>query len=182
MHHVGRKIQRCSILKGTHRQNFSIADVCDQRKNIFLYYLYFRFYLIQVQTSNSSSHIFFSCGKTTQIPQFILDSHLRAGHGGECFIICTQPRRISAMSVAERVSSERVDKIGQSVGYQVRLENKQVITVYVCKHLYNVTWMHRYKLFRRQRKMFFFLLQVWNKEKILSPHEQSNLTTLASMF
>ena len=67
-----------------------------------------------------------SCGKTTQIPQFILDSHLKAGHGGECFIICTQPRRISAMSVAERVSSERVDKIGQSVGYQVRLENKQV--------------------------------------------------------
>ena len=30
------------------------------------------------------------------------------------------------MSVAERVSNERVDKIGQSVGYQVRLENKQV--------------------------------------------------------
>ena len=30
------------------------------------------------------------------------------------------------MSVAERVSSERVEKIGQSVGYQVRLENKQV--------------------------------------------------------
>ena len=70
--------------------------------------------------------IFHRCGKTTQIPQFILDSHLKAGHGGECFIICTQPRRISAMSVAERVSAERVDKIGESVGYQVRLENKQV--------------------------------------------------------
>ena len=48
------------------------------------------------------------------------------GRGGECFIVCTQPRRISAMSVAERVSAERIDKIGQSVGYQVRLENKQV--------------------------------------------------------
>ena len=69
---------------------------------------------------------FLRCGKTTQIPQFILDSHLKAGRGGECFIICTQPRRISAMSVAERVSAERIDKIGQSVGYQVRLENKQV--------------------------------------------------------
>lgn len=69
---------------------------------------------------------FLRCGKTTQIPQFILDSHLKAGRGGECFIICTQPRRISAMSVAERVSAERIDKLGESVGYQVRLENKQV--------------------------------------------------------
>lgn len=69
---------------------------------------------------------FFRCGKTTQIPQFILDNYLKEGHGAECFIICTQPRRISAMSVAERVSAERIDKIGESVGYQVRLENKQV--------------------------------------------------------
>ena len=69
---------------------------------------------------------FLRCGKTTQIPQFILDSYLKAGCGGECFIICTQPRRISAMSVAERVSAERIDKLGESVGYQVRLENKQV--------------------------------------------------------
>lgn len=69
---------------------------------------------------------FFRCGKTTQIPQFILDSYLKEGKGGECFIICTQPRRISAISVAERVSAERIDKIGETVGYQVRLENKQV--------------------------------------------------------
>ena len=73
-----------------------------------------------------SSFFFFRCGKTTQIPQFILDSYLKEGKGGECFIICTQPRRISAISVAERVSAERIDKIGETVGYQVRLENKQV--------------------------------------------------------
>ena len=30
--------------------------------------------------------------------------------------------------------------------------------------------------------MFFFLSQAWNKEKILSPYEKSNLTTSASMF
>ncbi|KAK2567372.1 putative ATP-dependent RNA helicase DHX57 [Acropora cervicornis] len=65
------------------------------------------------------------CGKTTQIPQFVLDSFIKEGRGGECFIICTQPRRISAMAVAERVSNERIDKTGESVGYQVRLENKQ---------------------------------------------------------
>lgn len=30
------------------------------------------------------------------------------------------------MSVAGRVSAERIDRIGETVGYQVRLENKQV--------------------------------------------------------
>ena len=30
--------------------------------------------------------------------------------------------------------------------------------------------------------MFFFLSQAWNKEKILSPHEKSNLTTSASIL
>jgi len=73
-----------------------------------------------------SYFFFFSFVKTTQIPQFILDSYLKEGKGGECFVICTQPRRISAISVAERVSAERIDKIGETVGYQVRLENKQV--------------------------------------------------------
>lgn len=39
-------------------------------------------------------------------------------------IICTQPRRLSAIGVAERVAAERLDRIGQLVGYQIRLENK----------------------------------------------------------
>ena len=82
--------------------------------------------LFYIATPFSSFFSFFRCGKTTQIPQFILDSYLTEGKGGECFIICTQPRRISAISVAERVSAERIDKIGETVGYQVRLENKQV--------------------------------------------------------
>ena len=47
------------------------------------------------------------CGKTTQVPQFILDGAVSSGSGSHCNIICTQPRRISAMSVAERVASER---------------------------------------------------------------------------
>ena len=74
----------------------------------------------------SKSKFLVRCGKTTQIPQFILDSFIKEGRGGECFIICTQPRSISTMAVAERVSKERIDKVGESVGYQVRLENKQV--------------------------------------------------------
>ena len=44
------------------------------------------------------------CGKTTQVPQFILDHEVAAGRGGDCNIVCTQPRRIAAIGVAERVA------------------------------------------------------------------------------
>lgn len=62
------------------------------------------------------------CGKTTQLPQYILESEIEAAHGASCSIICTQPRRISAMAVAERVAAERGETLGESVGYKVRLE------------------------------------------------------------
>ena len=47
------------------------------------------------------------CGKTTQVCQFILDDYIGSGSGAFCNIICTQPRRISAVSVADRVANER---------------------------------------------------------------------------
>lgn len=62
------------------------------------------------------------CGKTTQIPQYILESEIEAARGAMCNIICTQPRRISAMSVSERVAAERGELLGETVGYKVRLE------------------------------------------------------------
>ncbi|KAK9170177.1 hypothetical protein Syun_002317 [Stephania yunnanensis] len=62
------------------------------------------------------------CGKTTQLPQYVLESQIESGRGAFCNIICTQPRRISAMAVAERVSTERGEPLGESVGYKVRLE------------------------------------------------------------
>lgn len=63
-------------------------------------------------------------GKTTQLPQLLLDNEILAGKGAECNIVCTQPRRIAAISVAERVAKERGEQIGDSVGYQVRFEAK----------------------------------------------------------
>jgi len=60
-----------------------------------------------------------------QVPQFILEHCSSAGKA--CRIICTQPRRISAVSVSERVAAERDEKIGQSVGYQIRLESRYVL-------------------------------------------------------
>lgn len=62
------------------------------------------------------------CGKTTQVPQYILD-HVW-GKGESCKIVCTQPRRISAVSVAERISAERGESVGETVGYKIRLESK----------------------------------------------------------
>ncbi|KAJ6325720.1 hypothetical protein OIU76_012747 [Salix suchowensis] len=62
------------------------------------------------------------CGKTTQLPQYILESEIESGRGAFCSIICTQPRRISAMAVADRVSAERGEPLGEAVGYKVRLE------------------------------------------------------------
>ncbi|VAH32455.1 unnamed protein product [Triticum turgidum subsp. durum] len=67
------------------------------------------------------------CGKTTQVPQFILDDMIESELGGNCNIVCTQPRRIAAISVAERVSDERCESSPGSkdslVGYQVRLDS-----------------------------------------------------------
>ncbi|KAJ6810675.1 DExH-box ATP-dependent RNA helicase DExH3 isoform X1 [Iris pallida] len=62
------------------------------------------------------------CGKTTQLPQYVLESEIESGRGAFCNIICTQPRRISAMAVSERVSAERGENLGETVGYKVRLE------------------------------------------------------------
>ncbi|KFV80066.1 ATP-dependent RNA helicase A, partial [Struthio camelus australis] len=63
------------------------------------------------------------CGKTTQVPQYILDEYIKNNRAAECNIVVTQPRRISAVSVAERVSYERGEQPGQSCGYSVRFES-----------------------------------------------------------
>ncbi|GFR98538.1 ATP-dependent RNA helicase DHX36 [Elysia marginata] len=61
-------------------------------------------------------------GKTTQVPQLVMDDCCE--NNRPCRILCTQPRRIAAISIAERVAQERGERIGQYVGYQIRLESK----------------------------------------------------------
>ena len=65
------------------------------------------------------------CGKTTQLPQIVLDALIESKQGARCNMICTQPRRISAIGVAERVAAERAEKVGETVGYSIRLETKR---------------------------------------------------------
>ena len=60
-------------------------------------------------------------GKTTQIPQFVLYDDLPQLN--RKLVACTQPRRVAAMSVAERVSQEMDVKLGEEVGYSIRFED-----------------------------------------------------------
>lgn len=70
------------------------------------------------------------CGKSTQVPQYLAEFMLEEGLGDQCDIVCTQPRRISAISIANRVSEELGDsrnsagKPNTLVGYQIRLESR----------------------------------------------------------
>ncbi|KAH8613982.1 Double stranded RNA binding motifDEAD DEAH box helicase Helicase conserved C terminal domain [Trypanosoma vivax] len=64
------------------------------------------------------------CGKTTQVPQYILDHMTEKGRGGDCSIVITQPRRLSAVSIAQRVAAERLENIGETCGYTIRLDTR----------------------------------------------------------
>ncbi|TIB70058.1 hypothetical protein E3P77_00012 [Wallemia ichthyophaga] len=84
-----------------------------------------------LNTINSSQVMVLSgetgCGKSTQLPAFILEDALSKGE--KCKIYCTEPRRISAISLGSRVSAELGEKPGtlggpeSLVGYAVRLES-----------------------------------------------------------
>ena len=60
-------------------------------------------------------------GKTTQIPQFVLFDD--QPHIQRKLVACTQPRRVAAMSVAQRVANEMDVTLGDEVGYNIRFED-----------------------------------------------------------
>ncbi|KAM0752482.1 P-loop containing nucleoside triphosphate hydrolase protein [Meredithblackwellia eburnea MCA 4105] len=59
-------------------------------------------------------------GKTTQVPQFILNSSISTQRPRVCV---TQPRRVAATSLAQRVSAEVGCALGSLVGYTVRFDD-----------------------------------------------------------
>jgi len=59
-------------------------------------------------------------GKTTQLPKMCLE----LGRGVDGLIAHTQPRRLAARSVAERIASELHSSLGQQVGYKVRFHDQ----------------------------------------------------------
>jgi ATP-dependent helicase HrpB len=62
-------------------------------------------------------------GKSTQIPQYLLDDRLAPSLAEWGRIVVLQPRRLAARLLARRVAEERKIKLGGEVGYQYRLEN-----------------------------------------------------------
>ncbi|NVK32591.1 MAG: ATP-dependent RNA helicase HrpA [Gammaproteobacteria bacterium] len=58
-------------------------------------------------------------GKTTQLPKICLE----AGRGTRGFIGHTQPRRIAARTVSQRIAEELQVPLGQAVGYKVRFND-----------------------------------------------------------
>jgi ATP-dependent helicase HrpB len=67
-------------------------------------------------------------GKTTQVPQMILE----AGLAGPRKIVVLQPRRVAARTVAARVAWERRGRLGDEVGYQIRFEDHTSLGTRIC--------------------------------------------------
>jgi ATP-dependent RNA helicase HrpB len=67
-------------------------------------------------------------GKTTQVPQMLLD----AGLAGTKKIVVLQPRRVAARTVAARVAWERGGKLGEEVGYQIRFDDQTSLGTRIC--------------------------------------------------
>ncbi|KAL3660280.1 hypothetical protein V7S43_014809 [Phytophthora oleae] len=73
-------------------------------------------------------------GKTTQVPQYLLEAGWATSRPGSTginaqtprnrVIVCTQPRRVAAVTIAERVAQEVGCQVGEDVGYAVRFEEK----------------------------------------------------------
>lgn len=89
---------------------------------------YLPFFFLRVCKTQRELHLLtaifslISTGKTTQVPQYIMENCTAANE--KCRIICTQPRRLAAISIATRVSEERNDSLGKTVGYQIRLDSR----------------------------------------------------------
>src|SRR5213595_1402653 len=67
-------------------------------------------------------------GKTTQVPQMLLD----AGLAKDKKIAVLQPRRVAARTVAARVAWERGCRPGEEVGYQIRFDDRTSLGTRIC--------------------------------------------------
>ena len=104
---TNNKFQHMSLAQ--QRGNLPIAR---QKDNILFALEKFSVLVVTAETGS---------GKTTQLPQFLHEAGWT--NGGRC-IVCTQPRRMAAITVAARVADELGCVLGEEVGYAVRFDSK----------------------------------------------------------
>jgi len=88
-----------------------------------------------------------------QVPQYLFEAATEAGEAGQCNIICTQPRRIAAISVAERVANERGDSPPGTPGQQSLICLAQLL---VCLSLCSV--LHCMRMEHAEQSGYFSTL------------------------
>lgn len=105
-------------------QSFEFAELRAKKEELPMNH--YRTQVLELVTNNPYSIVVGATGsgKTTQVPQIILEDAITRGNGSSCNVICTQPRRIAATSVARRVAVERGERLQDSVGYHVRFDAK----------------------------------------------------------
>lgn len=115
-----------------------------------------------------------ACGKTTQVPQFILDDAYEKKKN--CNIIIAQPRRIAAVSNAERIASERNWPLSALVGYQIGFDEKKHLSedtrilfcttgillekLIRCKNFHNYTHIILDEVHERNKDMDFLFVVI----------------------
>eukprot|EP01035_Chromulina_nebulosa_P066741 gene66741-91412_t len=108
---IGNKFKHLSI-----QQQRSLLPIAKYKHEILYALEKFRTIILIGETG---------CGKSTQIPRYLYDAGWTSSSSStlRC-VACTQPRRIAAVSVANRVASEFGCEIGEEVGYGVRFDFK----------------------------------------------------------
>lgn len=129
---MARSDRQVQDLFHSRRTSLAYAAMLEQREKLPI-----ASYRAQIlATINSSQVVVLSgdtgCGKSTQLPSFILEDSL--SRGNYCKIYCAEPRRISTISLAQRVSAELGDPSGavgttsSLIGYSIRLESNTSAT------------------------------------------------------
>ncbi|AMD20894.1 HDR152Cp [Eremothecium sinecaudum] len=111
-------------------------------------------------------------GKSTQIPQLLLQEATRGGIKGA--IAVTQPRRVAAINLATRVAEEYGCNVGSTVGYSVRFDNRTHATKTKLKYLTDGMLLRELMLDRK--------LKEYKVVMIDEAHERTILTDLILGF
>lgn len=70
------------------------------------------------------------CGKSTRVPVYVMEEYFEKRRAGKIskedkfMVLCTQPRRIACISLANRVASCIKEQVGDSIGYKISGDSK----------------------------------------------------------